>query len=531
MGCSQWCGSALTPSRNGRASSFKKRVGFIVLAGHITVVGFAQIADILSRDEQAAVSWVPDDYFYYQASAQNYIEYGNWSASGYEPTSGVHLVWAQLLMVLFRSFPNLTLVHTLAVLGAFSFFVFGLFVLSVYALVPSRFATVATVFLGAVVASPLAVRQIDLGMEGLFSASLAGLAVFVAVNSWSGKVAAGMLFISSGLASLSRIDVGFALTLVFFIFSLVRADGARRVVVVGVSGTLCGLATVTLWQWKIFGRFISASAETKVRMSVGRSSLFESTSLNWMLSDHLTRVGAVPYGTATLLFATSLVIALGAVIFRQHVSMSFAVFAAALFGLIQANSATHLWYGGIAIVAIGSLVCATITLLAANAGQRLGRAGHGLAVLFGLSTLVMQLPLEPLGAPWPHHEAMYATLAAAQLPEDSLVGTWNSGLSHSYAKWRTVNLDGLANDESAKAIGSGSIVDYIESVGISFLFDWGRMWDYYIPLAYGQDTLTGLEEAFPYTLACSEGGIHSQWEGTGIILRAKSLEMLDSASC
>ena len=57
------------------------------------------------------------------------------------------------------------------------------------------------------------------------------------------------------------------------------------------------------------------------------------------------------------------------------------------------------------------------------------------------------------------------------IPEDAVVGSFNSGIYSYYCDFRVVNLDGVVNNRAFEAIRESRILDYLVKDGVDYVID------------------------------------------------------------
>ena len=503
--------------------------GSIFLA--LVITGSIRLASLMSLDEPSLVSFVPDDLFYYTESASNRIHEGWWSASGYEQTSGIHLLWAHLHALIELLFDGPSLSVVISVTGIVTLVAFSAFASVLAVRIFQETGFLGAALFAPIAFSPLAMRQIDLGMEGLFTASLAGMSVILAMRN---HVTRPMTLIVVGLsfgAALSRIDVGVVLMLWFILLSLAASPSRRRLAFMGVIGVAGGLFSTLLWQFVQFGRFVSASAEIKARLSLDQTRIVDTRPLSWMITDHLIRAVDTPALFAVIYLLVLLSLFTWAVIVRIAEVRLASGFALLLLGPLLVNPAINLWYGGMAVVAMMFSAYAVALTFRGPVQWSRQQLLPQLFIAVSILATVAQIETSPRKPPWPHHASMLDAVETVALPVEAVVGTWNSGISHRFGHRRTINLDGLANDDAAVAIAAGDLAGYLDVVGVNVLFDWGRMFEHYIPITYGQSTANQIAAAFPHSTTCSSDARLALWEKSRIEIRSRELHLIENVLC
>ncbi|MBI4093817.1 hypothetical protein HY417_02540, partial [Candidatus Kaiserbacteria bacterium] len=76
------------------------------------------------------------------------------------------------------------------------------------------------------------------------------------------------------------------------------------------------------------------------------------------------------------------------------------------------------------------------------------------------------------------------------LPEDALLGAFNSGIQGYFSTHRVVNLDGLVNNEALAALQRKDVWGYMQEEGVQYLAD------YDLYLRYRYKSFLGVDDPF-----------------------------------
>lgn len=89
----------------------------ILLGASVFLVEIARLVILLRLPDSQLVQHIPDDAFYYVVLAQHFSVHAHWSFDGSAPSTGFHLLWAYMLVVLYWFVPKITF-HGLFIFGA-----------------------------------------------------------------------------------------------------------------------------------------------------------------------------------------------------------------------------------------------------------------------------------------------------------------------------------------------------------------------------------------------------------------------------
>ena len=65
----------------------------------------------------------------------------------------------------------------------------------------------------------------------------------------------------------------------------------------------------------------------------------------------------------------------------------------------------------------------------------------------------------------------YAGEQLGQLPPAAIVGSWNAGIVSFFSSRSVVNLDGLVNDDAARALIRGETASYVRARRLNYIVD------------------------------------------------------------
>ncbi|WP_245768571.1 hypothetical protein [Stigmatella aurantiaca] len=461
----------------------------------------------LRADLDALVAGViPDDAFYYFQIARRVWAGQGITFDGTAPATGLHYLWLLLLLPVF-AFSEVG--DPQAVTGALwmgtGFIALASVCVTLIVRAWTRSWLLALVLGACLGANPWVVRESLNGLETALSlACIAGsvLALVRYLEAPSPRRAWGLALLL-GLTLLARSDALVVLAPACAVLLLRRATWPDAVRVAG--GTAAGVVLLSLTHWLRTDSFLQSSA----------------TAVPWLFHANWKRLhpGARPeqlhqhgldvftealrltqnlLGNAQLAMLWLCVLAsLGVLLVqacRQRLAEPRGAWATALvLGLAAGLTGLHFIHGYVrwlprpwyfpSVSLVACLAPAALFRLCLPASAPRGLS-FGLVALFlaaGGATLFRDvsqtLATRKVPAyPW-QAEMLHAGRRISQsVPPGAVVGAFNSGIMGYVSPHTVVNLDGVVNEDAARALKRGELLPYMQDRGVGYLLDYPAMW-------------------------------------------------------
>lgn len=448
----------------------------LLISVAVLSIAFARLVYISQLPLDKWIQFVPDDAFYYWRFAVNANENGLWSLNGQDVSTGFHVLFAYVLRLMHLvtddvrlAFASVGLIAALA-LGLSSFLM-----ASVVARTFGRFSAIAS---GVPFFAPAALAQTTFGMESWLTLLLSALLVFGLCRFPTGKswLALGLIAVLGTLARTDYVVFAFALALMLLLpksrFSRPKPGQAFAV----LGGSILGLALVASHTYLVGGHLDQASAATKAHWAsvTGRS---WGPVLDVIAGTLVPPVNHILVGAMFMGVIIGTLFSWGA-LWRgdRRVNFLFPFALVTLTGFAIAyyfNSAgIQPWYQANFLVPFSLLIAGMAYPMSA---KPLVLIGVGAVTLFVALNLVRGNYTKSV---WSFQEGMLAasrSTAVQELPPESVIGSWNSGIHATFTGRTIVNLDGLANDNASEAATTGRLADYIGDRGITHILDFEQM--------------------------------------------------------
>ncbi|RJS22666.1 hypothetical protein DRW03_13845 [Corallococcus sp. H22C18031201] len=351
--------------------------------------------------------------------------------------------------------------------------------------------------------NPWVVRESLNGLEtalalAFLAASVLGLLRYTESPSRPRAMALAGLLV---LTLLARSDALVILAPACGVLLLRRAWWRDAAVVAGGAGA--GVAALSLLNWVRTGAFLQSSATAVPWLFHANWSRLHPEASAAQAHEHgwdvfLRALDSTevflgePLVHLLLLCAAGLVVTgVGHAVSRRSPSLDSALPAALLVGLAAGLLALHFVHGYVRwlprpwyFVPCALLVCLAPAALARLwQGGGAARASLAGVLLLGATTLTMGRDLERLRVQWdvpsyPWQAEMLATGLALveRLPADAVVGAFNAGIIAYVTPQTVVNLDGVVNEDAARALKRHALWAYMRERHMEYLADYPAMW-------------------------------------------------------
>lgn len=431
-----------------------------LLGALVCVAGWVRVWYLVARPE-TAIGVVPDDAFYYLKLAHNRAVLGWWTFDGVSPTSGFHLLHAYLLTAMdavpwYRgdSWPA-----AFVLVGVLASVCLGVATALTVLTAQRAFGSRCGWWAGPIVLGPPFVMLSTMMMESHLVVLAAAVTLYAASRTDIPSTAGQVGLVALGLvSSTTRSDFVLFPLLLWAAMALHRrteAAGYRRTSLL-LAGSLAGMACTAAHTLIVSGTLLQSSVRTKLAWAQGGSAGA------WVL--------------ITLLNVAVFVLVAGYAVTTRRRSPSITLLSqpltlACLLTIIGYGAAYSLageglqpWYAASLMVPLAFVACAI--------GARLpGRRPHLVGLVATLAALA--LTTGQLGQQlWPWQVGMmHAAERLQTMPEIDHFGSWNAGILGVLSGKQVTNLDGLVDDEAARANQQNRLLEYLQHRQIEYVVD------------------------------------------------------------
>ncbi|MBI2612506.1 glycosyltransferase family 39 protein [Candidatus Kaiserbacteria bacterium] len=459
-------------------------------------------------------NFLSDDSFYYFQIARNIAEGLGSTFDGVNPTNGYHPLWLIAVLPFFSALSDgsaydIVPIQGVLALSALLYVATGAVLLAII----RRYTKSAWVKAGALgfwFLNPFLLYQMLNGLETPLSVFFIALLFLAGIR--VAELPSTRRFIETGIVGglmmLSRLDTVFYF--LGFLAYLVYRNRVRRsvrpVLISGIAATLV-VAPWLLWNAVNFGTVITSSsvASTMVNHELivqdHGPSWFQTFKAAVYMTDREARA-VVPFtGIPVVLFVLA-GLTLGWFLFGKGRSLvsrfpreiPIELFIASGFVLnFVANASIRWtarpWY----FIAVNLMIAIWLAWFL----EKLREEGymHRFVVvpliLFSLFLFYVGWSKDLRNVAAPQRQMLETTQwMNANLPEDALLGAFNSGIQGYFSTHRVVNLDGLVNNEALAALQRKDVWGYMQDEGIQYLAD------YDLYLRYRYKSFLGIGDPF-----------------------------------
>lgn len=445
---------------------------------------------------------LPDDAFYYFKLAGHLAQGAVPSFDGTHLTNGFHPLWLLVLVPIFAPFAgaaSLTPVYHVLGLSVVMNVITALVVFATIArFTQSRFVRAFALMLWCL--NPFLILESMNGLETSLSLLLASSFFLCALALEDTGRARGYLLLGAlaGLMILARLDLAFYLA-AFLAWMILRnrKDAARvkRALLAGLVATLVVLPWFA-WNYSHFGMIFTTSAsnantlvtKTLIVQDNGDSVFQWGKAIAYDV-DYQVRLLLLHTGSAAfvlMLMGAVAVLAnqrmLGIPRRLNQVSAAQALFIGfVLLFLVEVvgRFVGRSWY----FVTVGIFVSLLFAVVVAKLMPRLSyeRSVAVLLTAFIVFTFYVSWSKEGRDRYVSQQETYAAALwTNAHLPDDAVVGAFNSGILGYFSERKVVNLDGLVNNSAYDAMREKRLWSYLSAAGVTHIIDY----DIYLTYRY-----------------------------------------------
>lgn len=479
-------------------------LSFLVIA----VAGMIQMWIISKPLTFLLVNVLPDDAFYYFQIARNAATGHGVSFDGVELTNGFHPLWMMILIPIYAWFStggvlDLAPIHSALQLSVVFNVITAGFVLAIL----SRFTESATIRAFALVLwalNPFVLFESVNGLETALALMLTSAFMFITlkIGSRGTLVHYALLGILAGFMTLARLDMVFYF--VGFLGWLLLTDRGwfKKALIAGSTATLILLPWFA-WNYANFGMLLTSASQANTLTAKALivqdngDSLFQwGKAVIYNIDGHVRHLME---RTGTPAFILAAIGAALVLLSQNHITLprrlrEITVIHALFFGFsllflinVVIRFGGRTWY----FVTFGIFVSLLFTMVANQILPRLPyrKLVVALTAAFVVFTFYVSWSKEVRNQYLAAQEIYAATVWANEnLPEDAIIGSFNSGIHGYFTARRVVNLDGLVNNAAYEAMRRKELWRYIEETGITHIID------YDIYLTYRHRSYLGIDD-------------------------------------
>ena len=482
-------------------SHVNSKAMLFTLTAVVFLAHLARTVWLVTRPEDEIIKYVPDDAFYYVNLAKHFASTGAWTFDGSTVATGFHLAWAYLLAVIFALWPSITFISLLLLAGVISSLAIAFSAYIVCLIALRRFGPSASIGAALVFLSPPVLGSQIMLMETPLVILANALLWYICFEDQFVPVHRALLGFLIGLfGELARSDFGLASLCILFAVGIggPRSRKLNAEIVTAASalaGSSVGLLVTLAHTLLISGHIFQSSASVKFYWAT-----LEGFKPPLALAENCFNPFSVliPRGMGSTLirtayFAAAIVVLgtkmLTSTLRQRAIVISIIITICAYTALYSFNGSTQIWYSA-----------AFISASALLAGLILCRVRLVLLLIVVPVFLFLSFRSQT-NATFPWQEDMkYAGEKLRQLPPAAIVGSWNAGILSFFSGRSVVNLDGLVNDDAARAVIRGEIASYVKERRLNYIVDY--------PLVVGWGALSGETGSFGQRRGDSKGALY-----------------------
>jgi len=468
----------------------------------VILVGFgASLALAFAPLNFLLANTVPDDSFYYFQIARNIVHGLGSTFDGVNLTNGYHPLWMVLLLPIYQFFStgavlDVAPIHAALALSAVINAALGLVLIAIVSRYTSK-TWIKALALACWFFNPFNAYAMSDGLETALSLFFIALFFLVALRYGERSSYRRLLMVGifGGLMMLARLDNVFYF--VMFLAWLLYSGGLasiRNILMVGV------VASIVVLPWLIFNFltfgmfFTSASAaytivNHEIIIQDNGASLFQQLKAVVYMTDYSLRQFVLPQTGAPSVFLTLFGLAIGWLVYaggglRRFASRSVPLelfIASGCVLVFIANASIRWspreWY----FIAFDLFLVIGVAWLVEKLREsdKLRTSVAVIIVCLVASLYYISWSKVLQDRYYTSNPLLDATLWMNEnIPQGSVVGSFNAGIAGYFSTNRLINLDGLVNNRAYEAIRDRRVWQYITSEKIEYFFDNGRHVNY-----------------------------------------------------
>jgi hypothetical protein len=462
----------------------------ILLGASVLLIEIARLFFLLHLADSQLVQHIPDDAFYYVVLAQHFAVHAHWSFDGHAPSTGFHLLWAYMLVVLCWFDPKITLHGLVCFAGTVGAVALSTAAFLTALVVRRHFADRAVLGVAFIFLSATSLLQGVWLMESPL-VILAAAAYMYIVTCQEGPLSRKQQMAAAliGLVGMfARSDFGLLpLCMVCaYGFSCRREkkfSQQLRVAASGLGGALFGLMIIVAHSYWISGHFAQGSAKEKLFWSqVEGFSTHRALQILFSFFYPLANMDLSTVGyrsswlhmgaSAIRLLTLCLLVCLLVKELSRRGALSGKVLVAAMVSTSIAytvlyrfdSAAVQPWYAANYEVPVALTMAAALNSIKGALWRSLCTGAVVVWVLVGTILSCQGTWLAQAG----HYRAGIYLLGH---PELQPVGAWNGGIIAYFSGQPVTNLDGLVNDDVYPYSVANTLGAYISRRGIQYIID------------------------------------------------------------
>lgn len=461
-------------------------LGVVIVAGLIRLWISTQPIDVLLEKN------LPDDSYYYFVIARNTVRANSVSMDGVNVTNGFHPLWLFVLMPLFGRAAALSdsLVTQTLILSSILDMV-TIWIVGQLAAILTRRESLGVLGAGLYAFNPIVILQVTNGLEtalAMLTISVFLLLLWAWLSKPPGWTLTVFLGISGALMFLARSDSIFLLGLSYIAALIYWRCEKKRWLAVIVAGITSSVIVLPWFLWSYFsvGSWMQESGVAvpyaiRVRVAINEGSgiiigLKEAIrrlafATNWLRGDYT----GLPFFLGILLW---FIVIIGLV--RRWRIASSVLEKTILLPLLGSALLLVLVHAGIRwyprpwyfIPSSLAFSLGYSLIIKSSLSQEIRRIFLSI-LCFGLYFALTGYVFWQFGYyPWQREMLQASRWLGDNLPSDSRVASFNSGIYAYYNDFPVINLDGVVNPQAFKAVQDRNIIEYLQREHIGYLVDY-----------------------------------------------------------
>lgn len=436
---------------------------------------------ILIKPINEIVMYIPDDAFYYIKVVENKYKFNIWTFDGKNVTTGFHLGFPYLLLVL-KNICNYSFKELLIIYSFFSSILLSISLFLTQKIFQKYFDSSPLLFLVIPFLCFSVVSQSIFLMESplviFFSSLIFYCSLMFTEKKGVGKFRIILLVFFAGLfGAISRSDFGLLPATLLFFSLLFSQEKSRKLLTISLAGATLGTLFVLIHTYIISGEITQGSAQIKLLWSSVKGHniltplhlLAKGTSIsNFFIYPTLLFIFFIFFVKKTFPFCNN------EATLRENPSlliayMSFAVILTYCLFYMFNSAALSSWYISNFIVPLSLLGAVTFTFFI-KLNSQFNLYFLCLALLTSLTNFYT--------IPFPWQKEMYLASQIIKFEkEKNIYGSWNAGLISYFSGKEIINLDGLANNSVIPYIKNKTFLYYLEKENINSILDYEYMFE------------------------------------------------------
>ncbi len=461
-------------------------VGVVIAGGLLRLWVSLQPIDVLLEKN------LPDDSYYYFVIAHNTIQSNSVSMDGINVTNGFHPLWWVVLMPIFGGTSALSDSQiTQALILSSVFDMATIWIVGQLAASLTRRESLGVLAAGLYAFNPVVILQVTNGLETALS--LLTISIFLLLmKAWLTRPPSWILSIvvgvSGGLMFLARSDSVFLLGLAYLAVLIYWKDQKTRWLTVIAASGVSFLLTLPwfIWGHLVVGSWIQESGVAVPYAIRVRVALTEGPGMVTALRESLRQLTFAPswlrgdFTGLPFFLGAVLWVIVGIGLIRRWKTAPASLEKVMLLPLLGSGLLLILvhaglrWYPRPWYFIPSSLAFAlTYALIVKSFRSRENRRIFVSVIGFGIYFALTGYTFWQLGYyPWQREMLAASRWLGENIPTDSKVASFNSGIYTYYNAFPVINLDGVVNHQAFQAVQERDVLSYLQRESVEYLIDY-----------------------------------------------------------